>query len=118
MRARYHRDLILWHKAFELTGLIYAATSSFPAEEKYGLMLQLRRPGIPMPSNIDEGEGRKSSREFKHYPLITQGSLNEAETRTLISESLGYLSKAQAAKLLLSASDVGRLINGLSKTLE
>lgn len=117
IKARHYRDLIAWQKAFELATLIYKATSDFPTEEKYGLTLQLRRSGISIPSNIAEGEGRKSKKELRHFLFIALGSLNEAETQILISESLGYLRKDQARRLLLSASEVGRLINGLAKTL-
>ncbi len=113
----HYRGLIAWQKAFELALLIYNITFRFPLEETYGLKLQLRKAGISVPSNIAEGEGRKSNREFKRFLYIAQGSLNEAETQIQISESLGYLSKEQVDKFRILASEVGRLINGLAKTL-
>jgi four helix bundle protein len=114
---RNYRDLIVWQKAFKLALLIYDVTSRFPSDEKYGLTRQLRRTAVSVPSNIAEGEGRKSKREFRHYLFIALGSLKEAETQILISESLGYLNKNSGAKLMEAASEVGRLMNGLLKSL-
>ncbi len=90
MVATNYRDLIAWNKAFKLALEIYAATSRFPAEERYGLIFQLRKAGISIPSNIAEGEGRGSGNEFHRYLSIALGSLKEVETQILISEALGY----------------------------
>jgi four helix bundle protein len=117
MTARNYRDLIAWKKAFDLALAIYEETSSFPMEEKYGITSQLRRSGISISSNIAEGEGRNSSREFRHHLSIALGSLREVETQVLIAESLGYFREDRAAKLMEMAAEVGRLINGLSKSL-
>lgn len=89
MGATNYRDLIAWNKAFELALEIYTATSRFPAEERYGLIFQLRKAGASIPSNIAEEEGRGSGNEFRRYLLIALGSLNEAETQILLSEALG-----------------------------
>lgn len=112
-----YRDLIAWTKSFEFVLAIYQETTSFPAEEKFGLTSQLRKAGISIPSNIAEGEGRKSAKEFCRFLLIALGSLMEAETQILISKSLGFLKADQADKLMTMAAEVGRLLNGLSKSL-
>ena len=116
MIAKCYRDLIAWKKSFDLALAIYRGTSGFPGEEKYGLMSQLRRAAISIPSNIAEGEGR-GSRYFRHYLSIALGSLNELETQILISEALGYLKQEQTSALLKLAAEVGRLINGLSRAV-
>ncbi len=116
MPARDYRDLIVWKKSFELALAIYRATSDFPIEEKYGLTSQLRRACVSIPSNIAEGEGRKS-REFRHYLCIALGSLKEAETQILISEALGYFRHKQGTVLIDMIAEVGRLIHGLCRSL-
>jgi len=112
-----YKGLLAWQKAFELALLIYDETSHFPNDEKYGLTLQLRKAGISVPSNIAEGEGRKSRGVFRNSLYIALGSLKEAETQILISGSLGYLTKNSVLKLMELTSEVGRLINGLIKSL-
>ena len=112
-----YRDLIAWKKALRLVLAIYRATSKFPSEEKFGLTAQLRRAGISVPSNIAEGQGRNSRGEFLHHLRIALGSLKEVETQLLISIGLGYLRQDQTSELMTLVDDVGRLINGLSKSL-
>jgi four helix bundle protein len=116
MSAKYYRDLIAWKKSFALALAIYSETSCFPSEEKYGLTSQLRRAAVSIPSNIVEGEGG-STKHFSHYLAIALGSLNELETQILISDALGYFRQGQSAVLMEMASEVGRLINGLSKAM-
>lgn len=111
------RDLIAWKKAFELALAIYKETSSFPACEKYGITSQLRRAGISVPSNIAEGQGRQSKGEFRRHLSIALGSLKEIETQILIAQSLGYCEPKQTQKIMAMTAEVGRLINGLSKSL-
>ncbi len=117
MPTKNYHDLIAWRKAFQLTLDIYRETSYFPDEEKYGLKSQLRRAGISVPSNIAEGEGRRSRAEFRHFLLIALGSLREIETQILISDSLAYFQAGVAQKLMFSAAEVGRVINGLYRSL-
>ena len=116
MPAKDYRDLVVWKKAFELTLAIYRETAHFPAEEKYGLTSQLRRCSVSIPSNIAEGEGR-GSREFRHYLSMALGSLNELETQILLCRALKYMADGQVAALMALAGEVGRLTNGLSRSL-
>jgi four helix bundle protein len=117
MSVRDYRDLIAWEKAIKLALAIYEVTSSFPIDEKYGLTSQLRRAGVSVPSNIAEGEGRRSKGDFRHHLSIALGSLKEVETQVLIADGLGYLKATQAARLMAMTSEVGRLISGLSRLL-
>jgi len=117
MPAANYSDLIAWKKAFELALSIYRVTSHFPIEEKYGITSQLRRAGISVPSNIADGHGRNSRGEFRHHLSIAQGSLKEIETQLLIATALRYLGEKQANILMARTAEVGRLVNGLSKSL-
>ena len=117
MDVRDYRDLIVWQKAFQLTLAIYKATANFPADEKYGIVAQLRRAGVSIPSNIAEGQGRHFTAEFIHHLYIARGSLKEVETQILISASLEYIKQDQADNLLSLTTEVCRLINGLSRSL-
>lgn len=116
MPARDYKDLIAWKKSVGLALAIYRETSNFPSEEKYGLISQIRRAAVSIPSNIAEGEGR-NSKDFQRYLLIALGSLKELETQILISDALGYLGKGKAIVIMEKASEIGRLIHGLSKAL-
>jgi four helix bundle protein len=115
--ARNYRDLIVWQKSFDLAVAVYQETLGFPAEEKYGITSQLRRACVSIPSNIAEGEGRRSPIQFRRYLFIALGSLKEVETQILISEAPGYFKPNQAGKLITMAAEVGRLLNGLSNSL-
>ena len=117
MILKKYNDLVAWQKAMDLVQAIYEVTSQFPREEIYGLTSQIRRASISVPSNIAEGQGRKSTREFQHHLSIAYGSLMEVETQVLIAGRLSYLNHAQAHSLIERTSEVGRVINGLLNSL-
>lgn len=112
-----YRDLETWQKAMDLVQEIYTETKSFPKEETYGLLSQIRRAAVSIPSNIAEGQGRDSTKEFLHFLSIAYGSLCELETQMVIANRLGYLSQQAYDHLEEKSSRVGRLINGLSNSL-
>ena len=76
-----YRDLVAWNKAMELVTEIYRVTKQFPKEELFGLMSQLRRAAVSIPSNIAEGKGRLSKGEFRQFLGNARGSLAEVETQ-------------------------------------
>lgn len=115
MASQNYQDLLAWQKAMALVEGVYAATRSWPREEVYGLTSQVRRAAVSVPSNIAEGQGRSSSKEFLHHLSIAHGSLRELETQTLIAQRLGYIPGDTAEQVLTQAAEVGRLINGLSR---
>ena len=86
-----YRDLVAWNKAMELVTEIYRVTNNFPKEELFGLMSQLRRAAVSIPSNIAEGKGRLSKGEFRQFLGNARGSLAEVETQILIAQNLSYL---------------------------
>jgi four helix bundle protein len=97
----------------ELVAATYRATAGFPKDELFGLTSQLRRAAVSIPSNIAEGQGRLSEKEFRHFLGQARGSLMEVETQIQIGENLGYLQRQQTASLLQSCAEVGRILNGL-----
>jgi four helix bundle protein len=117
MAIQSYRELIAWQKAMDLVEAIYRATIKFPREEIYSLTVQVRRAAVSIPSNIAEGQGRNTTRDFLHFLSIARGSVKEVETQVLIAERLTYLTKQTAAHLLGQTSEVGRLISGLSNSL-
>jgi len=112
-----YNDLHAWQKAMDLVEQIYRVTRLFPKEELYGLTSQIRRAAISVPSNIAEGHCR-SRREFVHHLSIAQGSLSEVETQLEIAKRLGYITAEQKQPLLAMAGEIGRMINGLTNSLE
>ena len=117
MPIKSYRELIVWQKAIDLVIEVYQKTKGFPREELYGLTSQLRRAVVSVPSNIAEGQGRNSTKEFLHHLSIAYGSLCEVGTQILIAHRLGYLERRDVAGLDELSSEVGRLINGLSNRL-
>ena len=110
---RGHRDLIAWQKAMELVTEIYGITQGFPRAELYGLVSQLRRAAVSVPSNLAEGYARNSRNELHHFVGQARGSLAEVETQVEIARNLGYLSSEAVSELLSKTAEVGRLLTGL-----
>jgi four helix bundle protein len=111
------RDLRVWQEAMKLTINIYRSTAEFPKHELYGLSQQIRRAAVSVPSNIAEGKGHRSNREFVHFLLHARGSLLELQTQLLIAEELQYLSKVEGDDLLGMAENVGRALSGLINSI-
>jgi four helix bundle protein len=111
--GRSYKDLVAWQKSMDLVTDTYRATAGFPKDELFGLTSQLRRAAVSIPSNIAEGQGRLSEKEFRYFLGQARGSLMEVETQMQIAENLGYLPKERTAALLHSCAEVGRILNGL-----
>lgn len=90
MLAMSYKKLKVWQRGMELVKVIYEFTASFPKEELYGLVSQMRRSAISIPSNIAEGSQRTSNKEFANFVLIAKGSLSELETQVLAAQMLKY----------------------------
>ena len=98
--------------------LVYAHSKKFPPDERFGLTQQLRRAGVSIPSNIAEGQGRRSTNdEFARFLSIALGSLAEAETQIMIANRLDYLNDEITAELLTLSAEVARIITGLRNSL-
>jgi four helix bundle protein len=117
LAVRSYRDLVVWQKSMFLVKEVYRCTEAFPRTEMFGLVTQLRRAAVSVPSNIAEGQGRLSTGEFKQFLGHARGSLLELETQILIAQDLGYLPVDQIHKLLQRAAETGRVLNGLLGSL-
>ncbi|HEY8560018.1 MAG TPA: four helix bundle protein [Pyrinomonadaceae bacterium] len=118
MAVQSYRQLIVWQRAMSLVKEIYQLTNKFPKEEIYGLVSQIRRAAVSIPSNVAEGQGRDSTKEFLHHLSIAYGSLMEVETQILIAKSLEYLKSEETKSILEKTAETGRLINGRSRSLK
>lgn len=113
-----HRDLEAWQVAMLFVKAIYVATRRFPKEELYGLVSQMRRAAVSIPSNLAEGYGRKSRREFRKFIGNSIGALLEVETQLEIAKDLGFLDSRAANDLLAQAHRLIQLLNGLRSWTE
>ena len=111
------RDLRVWRESMRLTAEIYRYSANFPREETYGLASQMRRAAVSIPSNIAEGKGHRSNREFLQFLFHARGSLLELQTQVMIAEELQYSSKEKSQHLLALAEGVGRALSGLINAL-
>ena len=118
MGLKSYRDLEVWQKAMDLVVACYQITKKFPKNEVYGLINQLQRAAVSIPANIAEGRERQYSKEFIQYLSIAYGSLAELETHIQIAERLTYIDMNQLKKLLDKTAEIGRMLNGLRKSLE
>ena len=107
------RNLIVWQKAKMLVGLVYAEAKKLPAEERYAMGDQIRRAVVSIPSNIAEGNGRASSREYANFLSIARGSLYETMTQLEIAQDLGYATVTPEIEQL--AKDVARILGAMIK---
>ena len=117
MTVKNYQELIVWQKAMDLVEMIYQATKSFPKEELYGLTNQIRRAAVSIPSNIAEGQARKSTAEFKNFPYIAQGSRAEVETQIMIARRLNYISQVQKEMILSLSDEIKRMAYSITSKL-
>lgn len=117
MKVLNYRELIAWQKAIDLVEEVYRTSALFPKEECFTLTQQIRRAAVSIPSNIAEGQGRFSTKEFVHFLSIAHGSLREVETQAIIAQRLAYIGEPMANKILNLAGEVGRIVNGLENSL-
>jgi four helix bundle protein len=108
-----YRDLRVWQRAMELVFGVYNVTRSFPKDELYGLVSQMRRAAVSVPSNIAEGKGRLTDRDRAHFYSQARGSLLELETQILIAQRLEYVFEARAKSLIETSAELSRKLNAL-----
>lgn len=110
-RNNSYRDLIVWQKSMQLVKEVYLLTQNFPKEELYGLVSQVRRCAISIPSNIAEGKGRNSDKDFIRFLQISLGSLYELQTQLELSIQLGYVKDID--NLLNLSIEIEKMLNTL-----
>lgn len=115
---RSYKDLLVWQKGYKLCLLIYKVSKIFPKDEQYILVPQARRAALSIPSNIAEGYGRKSTKEYIQSLYIAYGSLCELETQILLSNDLGYLDADKFKDIQGAIEEVERMLKALIRSLE
>jgi four helix bundle protein len=103
----------VWQKAMALARQVYTISDGLPERELFGLIAQVRRAAISVPSNIAEGHGRLTDLQFRHFLGNARGSLYEMQTQLELAADLGYLKKEDAREVMENGREVARLINGL-----
>lgn len=112
-----YKELIVWQKSYSLTLQIYSLTKTFPKEELFSLVSQMRRASISIPSNIAEGNSRVSKKDHLQFIRIAYGSGAELETQLQLSKDLGYLKNEEYTKIASLLSEVMRMLNALMASL-
>ena len=113
MRAESYKDFIVWQKAIDLSVEVYKLVKLLPKAETYALSDQMRRAVISIPSNIAEGQGRNSAKDFVKFLSIARGSQKELETQLYICTKIGYFTEEEASLAFNLCEEVGKMLNSL-----
>ena len=113
MKVKDYKDLKVWQKGIEIVDKIYTITAKFPKEEVYGLVLQMRKADVSIPSNIAEGFVRHHSKEYKQFLYISLGSCAELDTQLIISNRRKYITKEELEELTEDINHESRMLVSL-----
>lgn len=113
-----YRDLIVWQKSMKLVVEVYRLTDTFPKSELYGIVSQIRRSAVSIPSNIAEGKQRGTRKEYRQFLIIAFGSAAELDTQLEISREIGFCSIQDCTKICVLLDEVSRMLNTLVTKLE
>ena len=113
-----YKELKVWQKSYQLCLEVYKVTREFPKEERYGLISQIRRSAVSVPSNTAEGYGRKTTPEYIQFLYVAYGSNCELETQILLSGDLGYIKAEESKKLQKDIGEIERMLKALIKSLQ
>lgn len=117
-KVKSYKDLLVWRKAISLVKRIYQLTQSFPDTEKFGLISQMRRAAISIPSNIAEGQARHTRKEFVQFLSHSEGSVAELETQVILSVELGYCNSADIQEITSLTTELSKMLDSLRRKLE
>jgi four helix bundle protein len=112
-----YKNLIVWQKSIILVKLIYQLTAKFPSEEKFGLVSQMRRAVVSVPSNIAEGQARRTTGDYIRFVSIAEGSLAELETQTIVSIELEFCNKNETEAIFSLMLEIRKMLNALRRSL-
>ncbi len=118
MAVKSYRDLSVWQKSCDLAHNVYSVTGSFPQHELYGIVSQMRRAAVSVPSNIAEGAGRRGTTEYLRFLSIANGSLAELRTLVELARRFGYVATGQAGRLDTDIDEISKMLHGLRAGLE
>lgn len=108
-----HKNLLVWQKSMELASKVYSATKSFPQSELFGLVAQIRRCAVSIPSNIAEGYGRGTNKELVHFLYISLGSSNELDTQLTLAHEFEYIGLSEYECIVNLNEEVNKMISSL-----
>ncbi|MEJ7693356.1 four helix bundle protein [Daejeonella sp.] len=111
------KNLTVWQRSIDLTTEIYLITKNFPADEKYGLTSQIRRAAVSVPSNIAEGAGRKSNKEFRHFLSVSTGSAFEVESQLIVAHRLNFIDEILMNQIMLKIIEIQKMLYALEKSV-
>ncbi len=111
------RDLVAWQKGIALCKQVYAVSTAFPDAERFGLISQIRRAAVSVPSNIAEGYGRRSTKDYVRFLNIARGSVAELITQLVIAEELAFVDQEEVQPCMRLAEEVDRIIFGLARAV-
>ena len=117
MIVKSYKDLIIWKRSMDLVVSIYRITEDFPSKESFGLISQMRRASVSIPSNIAEGYGRQSTGSYAQFLSIARGSLFELETQIEICIRLNYFKKIESVNLLAEIIEISKMISSIISKL-
>jgi len=116
-KIRTYRDLDIWKMGVEIVQRVCRVTKRFPQHELYGLVAQMRRAGVSIPSNVAEGFRRRHNKEYRQFLYVSLGSCAELETQPTVAKELDYIWQDEEAQLLEMLDHVCRMISNLIKKL-
>ncbi|HST31542.1 MAG TPA: four helix bundle protein [Chthoniobacterales bacterium] len=117
IHPRSYKDLLVWQKGIELAKSVYRVTRTYPTEEKFGLVSQMRRAAVSIPSNLAEGQARHTTGEFVQFISHAEGSVAELDTQLILSIELKFCSEAEAQPAFGLITELRRMLNVLRRTL-
>jgi four helix bundle protein len=112
-----YKDLLVWQRGMDLVETVYRVTAKLPVNEQFGLIAQMRRLAVSVPSNVAEGYGRQATGEYRHHLLFSRGSLLELETQLLLCVRLSYLSSNHSEPLLKEIAEISKMLGSLISKL-
>ena len=113
-----HKDLRIWQHSIDFVLMLYKVTETFPATESFGLVSQMRRAAVSIPSNIAEGYARGNEREILHFLHISSGSISELDTQLMLSNKLCYINNEQYALLSDDLTYIWKQMNALISSIK
>ena len=116
-KTRSYKDLLVWQKAIALAKIVYRFTQKYPSEEKFGLVAQMRRSAVSIPSNIAEGQARHTTGEFIQFISHAEGSVAELDTQLILSKELKLCNDASAAPAFELIDELRPMLNALRRKL-
>jgi four helix bundle protein len=112
-----YKDLVVWQKSITLVKLVYQLTATFPNDERFGLISQMRRAAVSIPSNIAEGQARRTTPDFIRFLSMAEGSLAELNTQIVIAMELKYCTPVQTVESIGLGEEIRKMLNSLRRTL-